>query len=54
MSEFIKNKDYRDYIKKILFDEKFYQENKDLPILEKLTPPEYRNEKVKKLTLDKK
>lgn len=54
MSEFIKNKKYRDYIKKILFDEKYYQDNKEMPILEKLTPPEYRIDKVKKLTLDKK
>lgn len=52
MSEFIKNKKYRDYIKKVWLDEKYFEETKDMPIFEKLTPPEFR--KVKKLTLDKK
>lgn len=51
-SEFIKNKKYRDYIKKVWLDEKYFEETKDMPIFEKLTPPEFR--KVKKLTLDKK
>lgn len=52
LSEYIKNKKYRDYIKKVWLDEKYYRETKEVPIFEKLTPPEYREVKVKKLTLD--
>lgn len=53
ISEYFKNKEYRDFIKKVLFDEKYHKETKDMPLGEKLTPPEYREEvKVKKLTLD--
>lgn len=53
LSEYIKNKKYRDYIKKVWLDEKYYRETKEVPIFEKLTPPEYKEEvKVKKLTLD--
>lgn len=54
ISEYLKNKKYRDYIKKVLFDTEYYKQTKDMPILEKLTPPEYKEDKVKKLTLDKK
>jgi len=51
LSEYIKNKKYRDYIKKVWLDENYYKETKEVPILEKLIPPEYREEvKVKKLT----
>lgn len=54
LSELIKNKQYRDYIKKVWLDEKYYKETIDMPLLEKLTPPELKEEvKVKKLTLDK-
>lgn len=52
ISEYIKNKKYRDYIKKVLFDEKYNEETKDLPLLEKLIPPEYKD-KGKTLTLKK-
>lgn len=53
ISELIKNKKYRDYLKKVLLDEEYYKKTKEMPILEKLTPPELRNEvKIKKLTLD--
>lgn len=53
ISEYIKNKEYRDYIKKVWLDEKYANETQDMPIFEKLTPPEYREKlKVKKLTLD--
>lgn len=54
ISEYLKNKEFRDYIKKVLFDVEYYKKTKDMPILEKLTPPEYRIDNVKKLTLDKK
>jgi len=55
MSEYLKNKEYLKYMKKVLFDEKYYQETKDMSLYEKLTPPEYReNAKVKKLVLDNK
>lgn len=51
IAELIKNKKFVEYTKKVLFDEKYYQETKDMPILEKLCPPELREEiKRKKLT----
>lgn len=52
ISEYLKNKKYLEYIKKVLFDEKYYEETKNMSLFEKLTPPE-ENEKesVKKLTL---
>lgn len=53
MAEYLKNKEYLSYIKKVLFDEKYYQETKDMSLYEKLTPPESREDvKIKKLTLD--
>ena len=55
IAELIKNKKFVEYTKKVLFDEKYYQETKDMPILEKLCPPELREEiKRKKLTPDNK
>lgn len=55
-SQLIKNKMYRDHIKKILFDEKYYKETQDMSLIEKITPPELRedNVKMKKLTKDNK
>ena len=54
IAELIKNKKFVEYAKKVLLDEKYYQETKDMPILEKLCPPELREEiKRKKLTRDK-
>ena len=54
IAELIKNKKFVEYAKKVLLDEKYYQETKDMPILEKLCPPELREEiKTKKLTLEK-
>lgn len=51
IAELIKNKKFVEYAKKVLLDEKYYQETKDMPILEKLCPPELREEiKRKKLT----
>lgn len=55
LSEYIKNKKYREYIKKVWLDEKYYAETKNIPILEKLTPPEFKEDiKVKKLILNNK
>lgn len=55
IAELIKNKKFVEYAKKVLLDEKYYQETKDMPILEKLCPPELREEiKRKKLTPDNK
>lgn len=54
IAELIKNKKFVEYAKKVLLDEKYYQETKDMPILEKLCPPELREEiKRKKLTPNK-
>lgn len=54
IAELIKNKKFVEYAKKVLFDENYYKETKDMPILEKLCPPELRDEiKRKKLTPDK-
>lgn len=54
IAELIKNKKFVEYAKKVLFDENYYKETKDMPILEKICPPELRDEiKRKKLTLDK-
>ena len=54
IAELIKNKKFVEYAKKVLLDEKYYQETKDMPILEKLCPPELREEiKRKKLTTNK-
>ncbi len=54
IAELIKNKKFVVYAKKVLLDEKYYQETKDMPILEKLCPPELREEiKRKKLTTNK-
>ncbi len=54
IAELIKNKKFVEYAKKVLLDEKYYKETKDMPILEKLCPPEMREEiKRKKLTYDK-
>lgn len=55
-ADFISKKQYRDYIYKVWLDEKYAKETKEMPLFEKLTPPELRKEEnnVKKLTLDKK
>ena len=54
IAELIKNKKFVEYAKNVLLDEKYYQETKDMPILEKLCPPELREEiKRKKLTTNK-
>lgn len=54
IAELIKNKKFVEYAKKVLLDENYYTETKDMPILEKLCPPELREEiKTKKLTLEK-
>lgn len=54
IAELLKNKKFVEYAKKVLLDEKYYNETKDMPILEKLCPPELREEiKTKKLTLEK-
>lgn len=54
IAELIKNKKFVEYAKKVLFDENYYKETKDMPILEKLCPPELKDEiKRKKLTPDK-
>ena len=54
MSEYLKNKKYLEYMKKVMFDEKYYEETVDMSLYEKLTPPEYRTDdvKVKNLILD--
>lgn len=52
IADLIKNKKFLEYAKKVMFDEKYYQETKDMPILEKLTPPELK-EDIKKLKLEK-
>lgn len=55
MLDYLTKKEYLKYMKKVLLDEKYYQETKDMSMYEKLTPPEYREEvKVKKLIPDKK
>lgn len=55
MLDYLTKKEYLNYMKKVLLDEKYYQETKDMSLYEKLTPPEYREKaKVKKLVPDKK
>lgn len=55
IADLIKNKKFVEYAKKVMFDEKYCQETKDMPLLEKLCPPELREEiKRKKLTPDNK
>lgn len=54
IADLIKNKKFVEYAKKVMFDEKYCEETKDMPLLEKLCPPELREEiKRKKLTPDK-
>lgn len=44
----------REFIKKIMFDEKYYNETKDMNLVDKLLPEEEKANKVKKLTLKNK
>lgn len=45
-------KKYKEYIKSIWLDEEYYKKTKDMHLYEKLTPPDERKEKIKKLTLE--
>lgn len=53
LSKYITSKEFRDYvnkhIKKVIFDEKYCKETKDMPMVERLIPEECREEVKKKV-----